>query len=85
MEEANTHEHAEDPDYTGGRSTVYRWSKEATDIIVIGVKNGQLTVYLSLVNLLEEKYSSNVSLSAEVRQALNNFFCDCYEGIGKIL
>ena len=40
VEESNTHEHAEDPDYTGGQSTVYRWSKEATDIIVIGVKNG---------------------------------------------
>ena len=40
MEEANSHEHAEDPDYTGGQSTVYRWSKVATDIIVIGVKNG---------------------------------------------
>ena len=40
VEEANSHEHAEDPDYTGGQSTVYRWSKVATDIIVIGVKNG---------------------------------------------
>ena len=40
MEEANSHEHAEDPDYTGGQSTVYRWSKVGTDIIVIGVKNG---------------------------------------------
>ena len=32
------------------------------------------STFSSLVNLLEEKYSSNVSLSAEVRQALNNFF-----------
>ena len=32
------------------------------------------STFSSLVNLLEEKYSSNVRLSAEVRQALNNFF-----------
>ena len=31
------------------------------------------STFSSLVNLLEKKYSSNVSLSAEIRHALKNF------------
>ena len=58
VEEANTHEHAEDPDYSGGQSTVYRWSKEASDIIVIGVKNA-LRPKVLLRNMRDRNFPAN--------------------------
>ena len=54
VQECNQHEHIENPDFID-ESLVFKWSHQATDIILMGIKNGA-TPKVILRNMRDKNY-----------------------------